>query len=755
MERANLDSQEAHFESWFDLFRQRAAAIEGGTLKGDASDHQFELEHARMVERLRLDNLNFEHLVFQWARRWSKLRSGSSDVLGLPESLLRLRELAGSDTDERHRNIRLAIQKLIEGKVSPVSPGGELDTSGELLQHIGRLLRDEALAQAVKVDLCMHILGDRLTPPQVVLPGSSLKSSMGMDFDQSPDAKFTGIAGSQGKPSATVFDVSCAVPGTVERTSTISDADPLPSLSKADGGGTKQAPAGSWVWRCPDPSLPAPRGGGWEKNPDGVSQAEVVGGACRFVSASVRGRGHKQDGLFCDDSGGFLQVGPWKLLIASDGAGNSKFSRIGSQLATEAVKSYMATALAALDPIAIEIDDTERTEVEAKASESVHLQGVLRAFQGAFASAAEKINARVQQLNQVEGGITPERHYIDEFARGSSSEARRRTRDLDVSGPVSLIESDFHCTLLVCALTKIVGRRADGSSRPVSVVISCAIGDGMMTVFRQIRAKEPAVIMLMAPDAGQYAGQTQFLTTASAAPDSIASRLCLRYVGKEEDVVAIAVMTDGVADDYYEGEQDMERLYCDLLVNGLLDCGDGADDYLAEPESDKLAMKFLTIEDIPNPSLHGDAKEFPVNLNSPDLDADSPGVRVRSASDGPDFAGVLVRPHPIFGPPRLEGMQPQFFPVKYSADYLTLLGLTARELLNRPTLLRAIARQEPAMAYVRSYPEMPSSDANEAACQAADQLRSWMDVYIVKGSFDDRTLVLLETGVPFGMKSPR
>jgi hypothetical protein len=72
------------------------------------------------------------------------------------------------------------------------------------------------------------------------------------------------------------------------------------------------------------------------------------------AAASVKGRGHEQTGLPCQDSSA-VEVSPngrWVALVASDGAGTAKFAEIGSQLVVRAFVKRLVDLSTELDRLA-------------------------------------------------------------------------------------------------------------------------------------------------------------------------------------------------------------------------------------------------------------------------------------------------------------------------------------------------------------------------------------------------------------------
>ena len=69
---------------------------------------------------------------------------------------------------------------------------------------------------------------------------------------------------------------------------------------------------------------------------------------------------------------------------------------------------------------------------------------------------------------------------------------------------------------------------------------------------------------------------------------------------------------------------------------------------------------------------------------------------------------------------------PQYVGVRSAAAYAEKLGKSIKELAGWPALLRAGAHAE-----------------TPPPANVAERLREWLDAYTVRGSFDDRTLVVL------------
>jgi hypothetical protein len=496
--------------------------------------------------------------------------------------------------------------------------------------------------------------------------------------------------------------------------------------------------APAWTWRPPDPSLPAHRPGEWTSSPDGVSAGEVLDGGWRFVSASVRGRGHKQDALFCDDSGRFLRVGRWHVLLTSDGAGSAKLSRVGSQEACDAAAYRLQRELLKCDLSGLELSEPDLKAIQESPGTDARLSGVIAALQQAFGDANDAIGNWVANRNHADPDLSAERAYIDSVMRGTDSEARRRATGAGPESPLLVLESDLHCTLLACLVASVPFRRTDGTKSTIILSVTCAIGDGMIVAFRKAGLPHPT-LMLMAPDTGQFAGQTQFLTDKTAEPESVRSRVHATFLGAKEDLVAVVAMSDGVADDYYDGQSGMERLYCDLAMNGLLRCDPCDDDVVRARSAAEDALRARS-ERAASRILGLDG-EFPPPIQPADDFRKKQLQKALAEQSDETTLSSLVKREYLLGP-LPESAQPTSVAIKYASVYLGALDIKPSKLLADPALLRAIAECDPCSVAE----PVEAADPNPSCRATADRLRRWMDAYIVKGSFDDRTMVVLDAG---------
>ncbi len=481
-------------------------------------------------------------------------------------------------------------------------------------------------------------------------------------------------------------------PGSPSMDTTTNTSHSLPPERPADPSGNPPQPGADgpsvvaaatsqgahWVWRAPHPDLPYPRP---EWDLDGISISHQLEDGGRMIAASVRGRGHKQDALYCDDAHAFVAVGAWRVLIVSDGAGSALFSRVGAQLACEAARKRLARELGTVDLSGHTLREEDLEGLTKDPTADKVLDHACRALDSAFKDAREAIAGWIAEQN-ADGGESAARDWINQRFSGSAQSDRRPPE----SGCASLrvLEGDCSCTLLVVAYGAVRLEKADGSTPQMGVALSCSVGDGMMVVFRRPSApkKENDVLPLMSPDTGTYAGQTLFIDQVTTTEESLKRRRRLAFVGATSDVLAVAAMTDGVADDYYDGRSGMRRLYCDLVLNGVLAAVEGPP--LAEPIAEAQALGRSVVQQAVLELIQNDTA-------------------------------------------------PRVVPVKYAGRYIEATGRSVEQLLDTPGLLREMADAEPRIGPL-----------NDTADAQAKRLREWLDVYFVRGSFDDRTLVLFQ-----------
>lgn len=438
----------------------------------------------------------------------------------------------------------------------------------------------------------------------------------------------------------------------------------------------------------PVPSGPPPDLWGWEplpEEPDPHSEYDfrsmpiAAGGV--VIGARVRGKQHKHKGTNCDDWFEFGTAGDWTIVAASDGAGSARFSRVGSRTACRAVVDYLSKHLKST-PVPRRVDWTG----EDLASDVHGLQGIMAA---AFLEAVTAVET--------------------EWARRHTDRAH-----VDVVGR-KLEFRDFYCTLLVTIHARDVwGVKGPDDRR--DLVLSCAVGDGMIAVIGAM-GSERRLQLMMTPDSGQFSGETEFLTRKIVEAEDFVTRV-KSYIGPVE---AILAMTDGVADDYFPNDPGMVRLYADLLLNGV------ATRHPSEARCRKAWAESgkdpggLTEEDDP-----AELQERKIGRRKP---SPTPSVESDAALDGDANRPPEPIPVPELDPKSLIETEDVF--VRYLERVADWFGIEATELLGRPDLMEELSRKGRPLT-VKGGPR-------------EEKLMKWLDAYRVRGSFDDRTLVLLST----------
>ena len=359
------------------------------------------------------------------------------------------------------------------------------------------------------------------------------------------------------------------------------------------------------------------------------SEQDIEGG--RITAARVRGKKHKHDGTNCDDWFEYDVNGDWKILIASDGAGSRKFSRIGAKAACTAAAAYLRENL-----------DNASEEDKAKLSLPLDDSGFMEGC-SVFANILQDSVLKAKEA--VEAAFDERKtqfRYLDLVER-----------DLELK--------DLACTFLVCiVLPVMVGESKEYFAAAIQ------IGDGIICSVDRNSSFEKALRLLSVPDSGEYSGETDFITSENQTKKESLMGKTKIMRGKSS---AFMVMTDGVADDYFPNSPELLRLYIDLCLNGISE----ADDSTSEGEMPEI---------IPDPLTH------------PWVNDNDRKVMCQYAK-------------------RIEE--------RTGCDLETLWKNTA--LIKKASL-------------VNSDPDLPA--------ERKERLLRWLDNYTERGSFDDRTLVLLE-----------
>jgi len=218
-----------------------------------------------------------------------------------------------------------------------------------------------------------------------------------------------------------------------------------------------------------------------------------------IVAASVRGKLHAHKGIWRDDAYAYGQVDGWTIVAVSDGAGSAKISRVGAKIACEEAVGSLKETLSNYS-----FKDTK------DGPPSLSDQKRLTAFLTLSACAARN-------------GIIREAHN-----RGVE-------------------HKDMYATLLLLIHTKWKGK---------DVIGVLQIGDGAIGVLD----KEKKCTVVGVSDHGDFSSQTVFITNwPKIIEKPYDQRVVLRIFNTP--IHSIAVMCDGVADDFFPEKERLIDLF--------------------------------------------------------------------------------------------------------------------------------------------------------------------------------------------------
>ena len=293
-------------------------------------------------------------------------------------------------------------------------------------------------------------------------------------------------------------------------TETVCERQPAEAAPVGEGelraGQSGEATAAALVEEAPAPPPPPPKPE-WKvlepEDQDDPVEHEIcdftsLSNGWKIFAASVRGKLHAHRALWRDDAYAFDNVDGWTILAMSDGAGSAKKSRIGARIACDDSVGVLREMLAGYTMDPVEGD---------RPSEGNCRQ--LQAFLTLAACAARD-------------GIIREAHKRE------------------------VTEKDLYCTLLVLI---------HAQWKDLDVVAAIQVGDGAVGVFD---GQDHCTLVGVA-DHGEYSSETVFLTSWSELVKLPYDRRVLFTMKK--DVRCIALMSDGVSDDFFPEERRLIELF--------------------------------------------------------------------------------------------------------------------------------------------------------------------------------------------------
>ncbi len=372
----------------------------------------------------------------------------------------------------------------------------------------------------------------------------------------------------------------------------------------------------------------------WQYRPVSESEPEILPeyfvkselcGKGTVIASRVRGKKHKHDGSNCDDWFETATDGNIVYLAVADGAGSKAYSGIGAREACRTVCGYLKY--------------TFEKDVNGQI-----ISGLSPDLTGEKCVSACKVLADIVQNSVKKAYTAVESAFYARVADSNYSERLGRTPEI----------SDFSSTLLVAVVIPLEA----GNKR---LVISCQIGDGTIVLVNTDETFENSVKLMGKSDSGEFSGETDFLTSGNLINDGLAVRT--RISIDSSDILML--MTDGVADDYFPPETQIQRLFLDLSANGILpsECGE-----------------YEKIEEIPQPDFY-------------------PWVNDKTTEVG----------------------------LNYTKNIGEKMGFPLKCLWYNRQIIKSAEKK------LKGLPD-----------NQAERLKIWLDNYVERGSFDDRTLVIVK-----------
>lgn len=284
------------------------------------------------------------------------------------------------------------------------------------------------------------------------------------------------------------------------------------------------------------------------------------------LAASQRGRSHAHEGKFRDDAyriainreATIFHEEPeygWHVFVVSDGAGSAKYSRKGAQLICDCVAEKLSNTL-------------NRDVAGQKTTNAIGEWIALKYRAGLLESLPDQTTDFIAECK------------LDAIFYNALSEAyfeiwkeTKRLRDCGEKADVA----DFSATALCVAIKRFKSENGDWKTNrrvvpPRWAITSYWIGDGAIALYRpnfscdpneDAHALKDDLLLLGRPDAGEYAGETRFLTSKGELDSAenvdrnlmnVRKRMTLTVVRSFE---ALFMATDGVTDPFFEVEKQL------------------------------------------------------------------------------------------------------------------------------------------------------------------------------------------------------
>jgi serine/threonine protein phosphatase PrpC len=216
-----------------------------------------------------------------------------------------------------------------------------------------------------------------------------------------------------------------------------------------------------------------------------------------ICAASRRGKTHAHEGSHRDDSFGFDFENGWSILAAADGAGSCRLSRVGSKIGCEMAVKTLKQFL------------------------------------------------KDYKVKQIEGVNIPEETDLIRIRTFLVDTMHEVLISLKEEAAARKIEFDLLSTTMLIA----VHREWMGKS----LIASIQVGDGAIALWHG----GVSVSILGVADSGEYASETKFITTKDIEKE-FEHKV---FFAIKPEVDAVAIMTDGISDDFFPVDTMMPKMF--------------------------------------------------------------------------------------------------------------------------------------------------------------------------------------------------
>src|ERR1043165_9780079 len=323
------------------------------------------------------------------------------------------------------------------------------------------------------------------------------------------------------------------------------------------------------------------------------------------VVASRRGRSHANVGSFRDDDFAFKEItgSGWGVVAVSDGAGSSKFSRKGSQLACNTIIEYFEGKLT--PELSAEFEALAKNSQKESAGKDLTseampvVEPVVEMTTGSPPAGEPAPDSTVPpptDKTEVKEPVTETAgQKINKFIYNLMGNAARTVyKTLEEFGKANNITlKELHSTLVFAAI-----KRYDFGY----VILTFGVGDCPIGLMNKAGTEVKLMNWL---DVGEFGGGTRFITMADIfTSDKFATRLGFKVI---DDFSYLFLMTDGIYDPKFVVEANLEKLEkWKEFVADLQGSNEDKAKVNFDPKNKDMAKELGTWMDFWSPGNHDD-----------------------------------------------------------------------------------------------------------------------------------------------------